>query len=112
MKIKMILPALMEAKSPYWRPIKYLCFRHSVSPHSRLTVHPMMRLTCEGDEHVEVLQLDDSPDLVIIQVYITNAFRAYALADHYRKKEHGSVWVVYMLLHFLKKQCRMQTAFL
>ncbi|HEV3250091.1 MAG TPA: radical SAM protein, partial [Puia sp.] len=28
----------------------------------------------------------DQPDLVIIQVYITNAFRAYALADAYRKK--------------------------
>jgi len=26
MKIKMILPALTEAKSPYWRPIKYSLF--------------------------------------------------------------------------------------
>lgn len=38
------------------------------------------------DEHVETLNTNDQPDLVIIQVYITNAFRAYALADHYRKK--------------------------
>ena len=27
-----------------------------------------------------------SPDIVVIQVYITNAFRAYQLADDYRKK--------------------------
>ena len=26
MKIKMILPALQEAESPYWRPIKYSLF--------------------------------------------------------------------------------------
>jgi len=26
MKVKMILPALTEAKSPYWRPIKYSLF--------------------------------------------------------------------------------------
>ena len=45
----------------------------------------MMRLYLQ-DEHVEELNTNDDPDLVIIQVYITNAFRAYALADHYRKK--------------------------
>jgi radical SAM superfamily enzyme YgiQ (UPF0313 family) len=38
------------------------------------------------DEHVDELNIDDRPDLVIIQVYITNAFRSYKLADHYRKK--------------------------
>ena len=27
-----------------------------------------------------------TPDLVAIQVYITSAYRAYELADHYRKK--------------------------
>jgi radical SAM superfamily enzyme YgiQ (UPF0313 family) len=36
------------------------------------------------DEHVELLRTDDLPDLVLIQVYITNAYRAYGLADHYR----------------------------
>ena len=36
------------------------------------------------DEHVEKLDLNDQPDLVIIQVYITNAYRAYQIADHYR----------------------------
>src|SRR6185369_13975970 len=38
------------------------------------------------DEHVETLDLDDTPDLVVIQVYITSAYRAYRLADHYRQK--------------------------
>jgi radical SAM superfamily enzyme YgiQ (UPF0313 family) len=38
------------------------------------------------DEHVEVLNLADEPDLVVIQVYITSAYRAYQIADHYRAK--------------------------
>ena len=28
MKVKMILPALTEAKSPFWRPVKYSLFPH------------------------------------------------------------------------------------
>jgi radical SAM superfamily enzyme YgiQ (UPF0313 family) len=35
---------------------------------------------------VERLTLDDEPDLVVVQVYITNAYRAYGIADHYRKR--------------------------
>jgi len=38
------------------------------------------------DEHVETLDLTDHPDLVVIQVYITSAYRAYRLADHYRRQ--------------------------
>ena len=34
--------------------------------------------------HVERVDTSDRPDLVAIQVYITSARRAYALADHYR----------------------------
>jgi hypothetical protein len=30
--------------------------------------------------------LNDEPDLVIIQVYITNAYRAYQIADQYRAR--------------------------
>jgi len=85
MKIKMILPALTEAKSPYWRPIKYSLF----PPLGLATLAAYCPDDDEinlQDEHVEELKLDDEPDLVIIQVYITNAFRAYALADHYRKQ--------------------------
>ena len=36
--------------------------------------------------HVLELDLEDHPDLVIIQVYITNAYRAYEIADHYRAR--------------------------
>ncbi|HET6994809.1 MAG TPA: radical SAM protein [Chitinophagaceae bacterium] len=85
MKIKMILPALTEAKGPYWRPIKYSLF----PPLGLATLAAYCSATDEidlQDEHVEELNTDDNPDLVVIQVYITNAFRAYALADHYRKK--------------------------
>jgi radical SAM superfamily enzyme YgiQ (UPF0313 family) len=85
MKIKMILPALTEAKSPYWRPVKYSLF----PPLGLATLAAYCAADDEidlQDEHVEVLNLDDDPELVIIQVYITNAFRAYGIADHYRKK--------------------------
>ena len=81
----MILPALTEATGPFWRPIKYSLFP------------PLGLATLAGflgddddvdiqDEHVEQLDVDDEPDLVVIQVYITSAYRAYRLADHYRRR--------------------------
>lgn len=85
MKIKMILPALTEAKSPYWRPIKYSLF----PPLGLATLAAYCNKDDEivlQDEHVEELELNDQPDIVVIQVYITNAFRAYKIADHYRAK--------------------------
>jgi len=85
MKIKMILPALTEAKSPFWRPIKYSLF----PPLGLATLAAYCNSEDEidlQDEHVEELNIHDEPDIVVIQVYITNAFRAYHLADHYRKK--------------------------
>ena len=85
MKVKMILPALTEAVSPFWRPIKYSLF----PPLGLATLAGYLAEEDEielQDEHVEALNLDDSPDLVVIQVYITSAYRAYALADHYRAK--------------------------
>ncbi|MBN2001911.1 MAG: B12-binding domain-containing radical SAM protein [Anaerolineae bacterium] len=85
MKVKLILPALTEAVSPFWRPIKYSLF----PPLGLATLAGYLREDDEiviQDEHVERLALDDEPDLVAIQVYITSAYRAYALADHYRKK--------------------------
>lgn len=85
MKIKMILPALMEAKSPYWRPIKYSLFPPLGLATLAAYCSPGDEVELQ-DEHVEQLYLDDNPELVIIQVYITNAFRAYAIADHYRKR--------------------------
>jgi hypothetical protein len=80
---KFILPALTEATSPNWRPIKYSLFpplglatlAAYLSPDDRALI---------VDEHVGQLTFNDAPDLVVIQVYITNAHRAYRVADHYR----------------------------
>ena len=85
MKVKMILPALTEAKSRFFRPIKYSLFpplglatlAGYIPPHWEVEVI---------DEHVEILDWNDEPDLVVIQVYITNAYRAYKIADHYRAR--------------------------
>jgi radical SAM superfamily enzyme YgiQ (UPF0313 family) len=85
MKVKMILPALTEAKSPYWRPIKYSLFPPLGLTTLAAYCSPNDEIDLQ-DEHIEELRIDDCPDLVVIQVYITNAFRAYALADHYRSK--------------------------
>lgn len=85
MKIKLILPALTEAKSPYWRPIKYSLFPPLGLATLAAFLDPQDDITLV-DEHVEALSLDDEPDLVVIQVYITNAFRSYAIADHYRAR--------------------------
>jgi radical SAM superfamily enzyme YgiQ (UPF0313 family) len=83
LRVKLILPALTEATDPYWRPIKYSLFpplglaalAAYLSSDDRATI---------VDEHVERLTLDDAPELVVIQVYITNAYRAYRIADQYR----------------------------
>jgi radical SAM superfamily enzyme YgiQ (UPF0313 family) len=85
MKVKMILPALTEAKSPFWRPIKYSLFPPLGLATLAAYLNPEDEVTIV-DEHVETLNLDDEPDLVVIQVYITSARRAYQIADHYRGK--------------------------
>lgn len=95
MQIKMILPALTEAEQPYWRPIKYALFpplglatlAAYVSPEDTVEI---------TDQHVEALHIDDAPDLVVIQVYITNAYRAYRIADAYRQR---GIFVVLGGLH-------------
>lgn len=85
MKVKMILPALAEAESPFWRPIKYSLFPPLGLATLASYLSPDDDIDLQ-DQHVEQLSLDDEPVLVIIQVYITNAYRAYDLADHYRAK--------------------------
>ncbi|MGP1397566.1 MAG: B12-binding domain-containing radical SAM protein [Inquilinaceae bacterium] len=85
MKVKFILPALTEAESPFWRPIKYSLF----PPLGLATLAAFLDPDDEAelvDDHVQTLRTDDAPNLVVIQVYITNAYRAYALADLYRAK--------------------------
>lgn len=91
----MILPALTEAESPYWRPIKYSLF----PPLGLATLAAYLDQEDEielQDQHVEELDIEDSPDLVIIQVYITNAYRAYRIADHYRER---GIYVILGGLH-------------
>ncbi len=85
MKVKLILPSLTEARSAFWRPIKYSLF----PPLGLATLAAYLDDTDDveiQDQHVETLTLNDTPDLVLIQVYITNAKRAYAIAQHYRDK--------------------------
>ena len=83
----MFLPALTEAVSPLFRPIKYSLFpplglatlAAYLPPGTEVSIH---------DEHVQRLHLDgneDPPDLVVVQVYITSARRSYEIADHYRR---------------------------
>jgi radical SAM superfamily enzyme YgiQ (UPF0313 family) len=84
-RVKLILPALTEATSPYWRPIKYSLFPPLGLATLAAYLDPSLEISLQ-DEHVEQLDLDDEPDLVIIQVYITNAYRAYQIADHYRAR--------------------------
>ena len=95
MKMKFILPALTEAESPLWRPIKYSLF----PPLGLATLAAYLDSSDEAeivDQHVEELSLDDYPDIVAIEVYITNAKRAYKIADHYRRK---SIFVILGGLH-------------
>ena len=93
--VKFILPALTEATSPYFRPIKYSLF----PPLGLATLAAYLRPDDHAvivDEHVERLSIGDAPDLVVIQVYITNAYRAYRIADSYRAR---GVFVVLGGLH-------------
>ena len=84
-KVKFILPALKEASDPYWLPIKYSLF----PPLGLATLAAYLSADDHAvivDEHVEPLTIDDAPELVVIQVYITNAYRAYRIADRYRSQ--------------------------
>ncbi|RJQ47696.1 MAG: radical SAM protein [Gaiellales bacterium] len=85
MRIKFILPALTEANSDNWRPIKYSLF----PPLGLATLASFLREDDEAeicDEHVELLSIDDEPDLVAIEVYVTSARRSFAIADSYRRR--------------------------
>jgi radical SAM superfamily enzyme YgiQ (UPF0313 family) len=90
MRVTMILPALTEATSPLFRPIKYSLF----PPLGLATLAGYLRPDDDVriiDEHVERLRVDESgtgdrPDLVVIQPYITSASRSYRLADAYRAR--------------------------
>jgi radical SAM superfamily enzyme YgiQ (UPF0313 family) len=88
LRVTFILPALAEATDPTWRPIKYSLF----PPLGLATLAAHLNDDDEAvlfDEHVMPVPQDDGvppPDLVVIQVYITNAHRAYRFADHFRAR--------------------------
>lgn len=72
MRVKLILPALTEATSPLFRPIKYSLF----PPLGLATLAAYLPDSWDAelvDEHVERLRLDDAPDLVVTQAYIEEA---------------------------------------
>ncbi|RYY94684.1 MAG: B12-binding domain-containing radical SAM protein [Chitinophagaceae bacterium] len=73
------------AKSPFWRPIKYSLFPPLGLATLAAYAGPDDIVELQ-DEHVEILDTGDRPDIVVIQVYITNAWRAYELADAYRAR--------------------------
>ena len=85
LRVKMISPAKTAADSRYWRSIKYSLF----PPLGLATLAGYLDPDDEidlQDEHIETLRLDDDPDLVVIEAYITSARRAYRYADHYRAR--------------------------
>jgi radical SAM superfamily enzyme YgiQ (UPF0313 family) len=95
MYIKFILPALTEAHARYFRPIKYSLF----PPLGLATLAGFLKDTDRAeivDEHVQRISLDDHPDIVAIETYITSAKRAYRIADSYRRR---GVYVVMGGLH-------------
>ena len=67
LRVKFILPALTEATSPYWRPIKYSLF----PPLGLATLAEYLRPEDDAtivDEHVMPVDTDEGPDIVAIQV--------------------------------------------
>jgi radical SAM superfamily enzyme YgiQ (UPF0313 family) len=76
---------LLEAKDPGFRPIKYALFPPLGLAALAGYLAPDDRVVLE-DEHGMPLTTDDRPDLVVMSVYITSAYRAYQLADHYRRR--------------------------
>jgi radical SAM superfamily enzyme YgiQ (UPF0313 family) len=90
LRVKFILPALTEATSPFFRPVKYSLF----PPLGLATLAAYLDPGDEADiedEHIAPLALIPesaaaTPDVVVIQVYITNARRAYRLADAWRAR--------------------------
>lgn len=85
MRVKLILPALKEAGSAQWRPIKCALFPPLGLATLAANLDPAETVDLK-DQHVEALDLNDTPDLVLIQVYIINTRRAHQIADHYRAK--------------------------
>ncbi len=87
MRVTMILPALTEATSPLFRPVKYSLF----PPLGLATLAGYLAPDDEVtliDEHVERIDLStiETPDLLVLQPYITSARRSYEIADAFRAR--------------------------
>ncbi len=85
MRVELLLPALTEAKSPFFRPIKYSLFPPLGLATLAAYLDPADDVRIQ-DEHVQEIDTGGEPDLVGIEVYVTSARRAYALADLYRSR--------------------------
>ena len=86
MRVTMILPAVTEATSPLFRPVKYALF----PPLGLATLAGHLGADDEitiVDEHVGQRPADDDePDLVVIECYVSSARRCYEIADRYRAR--------------------------
>ena len=96
MNVKMILPSLIDGQSIVSSGHKLAYSRFPPLGLATLAGYLNNDNVTIADEHIEELDLNDAPDLVAIQVYVTNAFRSYKIADHYRAK---GVYVVMGGLH-------------
>ncbi|MBT5612104.1 MAG: hypothetical protein HN742_02300 [Lentisphaerae bacterium] len=85
MNVKLILPAPGEARAHLRGTIKYSLFPPLGLALLAAYLPDEDDVSIE-DDHTERLHLDDSPDLVGIEVYVSAAHRAYELADHYRRR--------------------------
>jgi radical SAM superfamily enzyme YgiQ (UPF0313 family) len=85
MRVKMVLPRKTAFDNRLWRPIKYSLFPPLGLASLAAFLDDADEVTIE-DEHVQDVDLDDDPDLVVIEVYTSSAQRAYALADRYRAR--------------------------
>ena len=85
MKVKFILPALTEATSPFWRPIKYSLF----PPLGLATLAAYLDPGRRGelvDEHVEPLAPTTSPISSSSRSTSRTRIARTRIADHYRAK--------------------------
>ncbi len=67
MRVELLLPALTEAKSPFFRPIKYSLFPPLGLATLAAWLDPGDEVRIQ-DEHVQDLDLEGTPDLVSIAV--------------------------------------------
>jgi hypothetical protein len=86
LRVKMIVPALIEANAPGYRRIKYALFPPLGLASLASYLDPLDEVELL-DEHVHTpLQLDDQPDLLVMSVYVTSARRAREIAHAYRAR--------------------------